>query len=389
MSFSTKIILSDYQKADGQAAVQLQAVIDGKRAVIPLGFYVTPECFDQRRQRVTNEHPNAKDYEVEILQAIAKANTIASKFRQNGLLLTPDAFRKSYFDPTEAMDLIKFMDRELKLKEPTLSENTCKSHTTVINKLRMFMPTILFSQVDRELVQRFRNKLIKDGNGPSTIEKVIKILKQYLNEARRNGIAVRDIEIRIRTFRSNRSALSEEEVAKLDEYYHHPDCPKGHRKVLQYFLFSCYTGMRISDIKVLTWSNVGEDMLTYSPIKTKAKQGIVNVPLLDVDKKYLPNYTSEKSLVFKTLTDQANNRSLKKIAKHLAIKKNVTYHTSRHTFGSFMAEGGDVVSLQKMMGHSNIRTSMEYVHTNVKQLIEAKRARFGKDSVSRSTIKLT
>lgn len=376
MSFSAKIVLGDYVKADGFSQVYLQAIIDRQRATIPLGFYVRPADFEKRKQRMRPGSMNAKDYDTEFMQAIAKANTIASKFRQDGQLLTPEAFKNEYTDPTEAMDLIKFMVRELELKKPQLSHNTYKGHTTVINKLRAFRKVILFNQVNVELVQKFRNSLVDDGNGGATIEKVVKILKHYLNEARKKGIAVRNVEIKIKSFRSNRSALTEDEVNRIAAYYESAECPRHHKKLLRYFLFSCYTGLRISDVNAITWANIGKDMLTYTPVKTKKKLQAVNVPLLGIDKKYLPEFTTENAHVFETFADQVNNRYLKVIARHLGIKKKVTYHTSRHTFGSFMAEGGDVVALQKMMGHSDIKTSMGYVHTNVKQLVDAKKARF-------------
>lgn len=241
-----------------------------------------------------------------------------------------------------------------------------------------FRKVILFNQVNVELVQKFRNSLVDDGNGGSTIEKVVKILKHYLNEAKKKGIAVRNVEIKIKSFRSNRIALTEDEVAKLIAYYESTACPRPHKKLLRYFLFSCYTGLRISDINAITWANISNDMLTYTPVKTKRKQETVSVPLLGIDKKYLPPYTNDKAHVFDTFADQVNNRYLKAIAGHLCIKKKVTYHTSRHTFGSFMAETGDVVALQRLMGHSDVKTSMGYVHTNIKQLVDAKRARFEK-----------
>lgn len=381
MSFSAKIILSEFEKADGMRAVWLQAIIDRQRVKVPLGFYLREKEFNKVNQRVRPSHANHEDYNIELMMAIAKANTIASKFRQEGKPLNPETFKKEYTDPTEKMDLIKFMEKELELKKPAISENTHKSHTTVLNKLTEFRRTIPFNQINREFVQQFRNKLIKDGNGGSTVEKVVKIFKQYLIEAKKKGIAVRDVEIKIKTFRSNRNSLTEDEVKLMDKYFDDPNCPANHRKVLRCFLFSCYTGLRISDVQVLTWQNINGDMLVYTPVKTRSKNEEVSVPLLDVDKKYLPEYTHDKALVFDTFTDQGMNRILKAIASHLSIKKTITYHTSRHTFGSMMGEGGDAIALQRMLGHSDIKTSMGYVHTNVKQLIEAKKARFAKPEV--------
>lgn len=84
--------------------------------------------------------------------------------------------------------------------------------------------------------------------------------------------------------------------------------------------------------------------------------------------------TGKKECIY--FADQVVNRYLKRIAMLLDIQKKVTYHTSRHTFGTLMSETGHLAETQKMMGHSNIKTSMSYVHTNNKNLIEAKKKMF-------------
>jgi site-specific recombinase XerD len=84
--------------------------------------------------------------------------------------------------------------------------------------------------------------------------------------------------------------------------------------------------------------------------------------------------TGKKECIY--FADQVVNRYLKRIAMLLDIQKKVTYHTSRHTFGTLMSETGHLAETQKMMGHSNIKTSMSYVHTSNKNLIEAKKKMF-------------
>ncbi len=47
------------------------------------------------------------------------------------------------------------------------------------------------------------------------------------------------------------------------------------------------------------------------------------------------------------------------------IKKHFTPHSLRHAFAShLLAMGVDIVSIQKMMGHDDIRTTMVYLHIN-------------------------
>jgi site-specific recombinase XerD len=47
----------------------------------------------------------------------------------------------------------------------------------------------------------------------------------------------------------------------------------------------------------------------------------------------------------------------------LKIQKKVSFHVARHTFAtSFLRAGGQVEKLQKLLGHSDIKQTMIYVH---------------------------
>jgi integrase/recombinase XerD len=385
MAFSCKIILAERPKEDRTRMVYLQAIIDRMRALVPLGFYLKAEHFDTRRQVVKTAHPNAESYNTEILAAIAKANGIASKFRLESKPLSPMDFRTEFLEPSRMLDVMKFIKTELELRKPELAANTHKQHTTVINKLDAFRewkkigPYLLFSHLTPDLMQQFKNYLRTEGNADPTIDKIMKIVKQYLEVARKKGISFRDpfVLIKIRNYKSNRISLSQKELDKLEAYFNKASCPKGHKRLLQYFLFSCFTGLRISDVKRITWTNVHDDLLTFTAEKGKKKRKLTHVPLNTHDKKFLPPFKPGGKPVFSTFTDQTNNRILKAIASKLDIKKKVTYHTSRHTFGTLFAEGGNIVALQKIMGHEDIKTTMGYVHTSTKNLIDAKKERFG------------
>lgn len=394
MGFSCKIILAQHTKENKVKRVYLQAIINRKLARVPLGFYLEPDAFDERRQCMKAWHPNKKNYDTEFQMAIAKANNIASKFRIDGKWLTPREFREEYTNPTTSIDLIKFMKDEIDLKRPKLAHNTYKQHKTALNKLKGFKKVIPFGMITIDLMQQFQNHLIKGeliGKenkrkvlAAPTINKLLKIIKQYLLEARIKGYVFKDpfVAIKIKTFKSNRLALSELELDRLEKYYDSADCLPKHRKLLQYFLFSCYTGLRISDVTVITWNQLHDNLLIFTPVKTKYNQQEVTVPLSAKSRKYLSPFplTKEwkgKQTIFETFADPVSNRYLKEIADLHDIRKKVTYHTSRHTFGSLFADGGDIVAMQKIMGHGDIKTSMGYVHTNTKQLINAMKARFG------------
>ena len=57
------------------------------------------------------------------------------------------------------------------------------------------------------------------------------------------------------------------------------------------------------------------------------------------------------------------NRQIKTIAKTCGITKKISFHVGRHTFATnFLRAGGDVISLQNLLGHSSVKQTMIYVH---------------------------
>jgi integrase len=133
-----------------------------------------------------------------------------------------------------------------------------------------------------------------------------------------------------------------------------------HRKVLRYFLFSCFTSLRISDIKKINQSNIVGDTLVFLQEKNSQSQKIVKVPLTKIAQQFLLH---DMGPLFDTYADQVTNRVLKEIADAADIEKNLTMHAARHTFAvMFLKAGGKVEVLKEIMGHADIKTTLAYVH---------------------------
>jgi integrase/recombinase XerD len=400
MGFSCKIVLAARAKEDKTRMVYLQAIINRLRALVPLGFCLKPEQFQAKSQLVRN-HPAEKELNDEIAIALAKAHKLASKARQEEKLLTPELFRTEFNDPSEKADVIKFIRKELSLK--AVSKNTRKRHVSVINKLDAYRRAnkkklgvyLAFQQLSPEFIQSYKQHLLADGkklsgdgevvkkgNKITTVNKELSIIKEYLAIAIVKGISFKDpfTVTKIKHFKSSRLGLSQKEVDRLERYYLSTACEKSHKRLLQYFLFSCYTGLRISDIKSLSWNDIHDNIIVKQLKKgedNNPKETII--PLSVFALKFLPAQKSTALQIFTPFSEQYCNRTLKEICglEVVNIKKVVTYHTSRHTFGSLFANGGDITALQKIMGHGSITTTMGYVHKNPEDLIKAVKDRFG------------
>ena len=66
------------------------------------------------------------------------------------------------------------------------------------------------------------------------------------------------------------------------------------------------------------------------------------------------------------------NRYLKKMAADAGITKNVSFHTSRHTFAVLtLAAGGDLYTVGKLLGHTSINSTQVYADVVMKTKVEA------------------
>jgi site-specific recombinase XerD len=366
MRFTAKAVLADHVKRDGTQAVYLRAIIDRRSASVALGFCIKASDFDQDRGYMRKNTPNEAHINLEIAKAISRANEIYLEAKYAERYLTPEMFRREFIDPSTMLDFIQFMEKEIELRRPRLEPATYGSHITTLGKLKAFRKKILFHDFNVALVQEMENFLIKKYQlKQNTVHKVIRTIKVYLHEAERKEIKFKNPfdNYKVKSTAPLKPTLSFDEVKALFTYYHSKDTPANHTKVLRYFLFSCTTGVRISDIDKLEWNHLHDTTLIFVPFKTRKLNRSITVPLLDIHLALIPEKTGK--YLFDCFAMQVTNRRLKEIAKACKIKKHLTYHVSRHTFATeFMSRGGQLDTLQQLLGHSMITTTMQYVKVN-------------------------
>lgn len=156
------------------------------------------------------------------------------------------------------------------------------------------------------------------------------------------------------------------------------------------FLFACFTGFRISDIKSLKWGDIQKIGDTYQIHKLMMKtRHYVDVPLSDAALCNMPNRgdAQDTDNVFPTAylgrgkdkksyalpsTESGIDKALKVWADKAGLKKHVTFHMSRHTFATMLiTQGADLYTVSKLLGHTDVSTTQIYAELVGKKKREA------------------
>ncbi len=171
----------------------------------------------------------------------------------------------------------------------------------------------------------------------------------------------------IKAERSNRTYLTIEEVRKLME----TDCKN--KMVKCAFLFSCFTGLRVSDIKNLKWSDIKErDGLKYLNITMQKTKEPLTIKLNKQAESWLPVRGESEEIFNLPFYEATINENLKRWAKNAGIEKDVCYHMSRHTFATMeLTMGVDLYVVSKLMGHQEVSVTQVYADIINKQREEA------------------
>ena len=142
------------------------------------------------------------------------------------------------------------------------------------------------------------------------------------------------------------------------------------------------TGARVYEI-----SNIKEDSVNLNTglIRLMGKGGkeryiqIASPEILDL----LKNYYKENAKEIKQngfffvnnrgcrYTEQSIRLMLKKYTRLAGIKRNITPHMFRHSFATYLIEEGvDISCVQRIIGHSSIKTTQIYIHVAAKKQAE-------------------
>jgi len=311
-----------------------------------------------------------------------------------GALITADTVKAAYLGVQSLQrghKLIELTDYYKKIWEEKLRRGGFKNYKTTIDYIQRFLShkyangDIFLSQLSIEVITEFehyvRTNPIKCqdpclGNG---LAKHVQRFKRIISWAvelkwlKTNPINTYSCPIK----KTKRKKLTIQELVALEEQDFTNDTV---RYVRDLFVYSCYTGLAYVDVMALKESHFewqpGGTVWCYI-YRTKSDE-LCGIPLLkraaNILNLYKTRHVSNEcnTNVFKRISNQEINRSLKIIKEICRIETPMTYHVARHTFAKTVAlkNGVPLETVQIMMGHTKITTTQIYADVDEEKVMD-------------------
>lgn len=335
--------------ANGNQSIYLDTYKDGKREYEFLKLYLVPEVDDAARLQNENTLQAATAIKAQRLIDLANDAAGLNKASQRSKMLLLDWMRY-------------YSDRKKKTGQSDAF--SIQINKAIKHLVKYHGEKITLREVDKAYCLGFIDYLNGLHIANVTTAGYFRCLNCALNLAVReeilpyNPITKINQDQRIKIPESTREYLTVDEVKTLIN----ADCINDPTK--RAYLFSCFCGLRYSDIKALTWDDVFKDGEQYKVKIVMVKtQKALTLPLSKEALRWMPERGNAKGTdkVFTLPSAAYLNLVLRTWAQNSGLSKRVTFHTARHTFATLeLTAGADLYTVSKLLGHTQVKTTQIY-----------------------------
>jgi site-specific recombinase XerD len=159
--------------------------------------------------------------------------------------------------------------------------------------------------------------------------------------------------------------LSVEEIQKMFNV-----CENKKHKLMLALLYSC--SLRVSELINLKWKDIDRSRMVIYILNAKGgkdRQVALNESLIKLMENYYREYKTQSFIFSGQFGEKYSDRSVGQVVKQLAkkagINKRVYTHLIRHCSASHLLDvGTDIHLIQRILGHSSVKTTSIYLHTS-------------------------
>ena len=293
----------------------------------------------------------------------------------------------SQHDNSPLLPTIKLYVRYLRL-ERNLSPNTIEAYRNDLAHLEAFMMRndLKLENVTLEQLHTFAASLHEYGITPRSQARVLSGVRSFFRFLVLDGVVESD-PTELLEWPSLPEhlpvVLTLEEIDRIEESIDLSKAEGARNRAIIEVLFSC--GLRVSELVNMKLSDLYlEDRMLLVrgkgnkerlvPVSNKA---IADLKRWFFDRNLMKIKPGEDDYVFLNRRGAHLTRTMilimvKRQAEEAGIKKTISPHTFRHSFATALLQGGaDLRSIQAMLGHEKIDTTLVYTHISNEQLRKA------------------
>jgi len=373
-SISTCIRNDKPLKRNNKYPVYLRVRVYNRETKVPTNIEVDKNGWDVKRRE-----PKEKSLKIvlskKILGLESYLNNCIASDTELSIELVKDFFATKKHVTPKQDSFYDYYLAYVERRKKDLNKETIRVYMTTYNVLKAFKPKLRLSDINLSLIEGFDEYMrVTNGNADGGRYPKHKNLKTVLLDMQKHDIPVKNPYPLFKMPQPNVKEvyLDKEELDAFRKMY--VQLPEGTTlfKSLEMYLFSCYCGLRISDVVTLKWSEVDleNSLIVKTQVKTKEE---VKAPIFEYTRALLLKKSNSGKLlgtdgyVFGDSCIQVINRRLKELAEMAGVDKHITFHVSRHTFATLLVmDGVSIYKIQKFLGHKSVGMTERYLKYDLK-----------------------
>lgn len=335
--------------------VQIVVLHDRKRKYVSTGVKVYKDQWNDRNGVVNRVDAPTLNKRIEDIKGRIDEYI-------NGLIEKGEAFAFDAFDRWLAAEnerkvsFIDWVDARIEMRKD-IAESSRRVQRKIVTALAAFGKIVSFDDLTRANIVKFDDWLHAKGLRQTTVWSYHKMLKTYVNEARRRELTDRDPYM---SFKADRGRsewgrfLTAEEVERIETAAMPTE---SIARVRDLFLMQCYTGLAYADLMAADFTSF-EDVDGVRILRNERRKTGVGYTTVLTDKAVaiLEHYGYR----LPEISNAQYNMRLKVVAQAAGIDKPIASHYGRRTCGMLLLnEGFPIEIVAKVLGHSNIKTTQE------------------------------
>lgn len=355
----------------GKGLIEIECRQAGKRVYFSTHTYVEPEQWE--RGRIIS-HPLSDELNHSIAVLMYDIQRIELDYLKRRVYLSLSALKTAVKDKIKPTSSLAEFGAEI-VKASDRKASTIEGYGTLFRNIEKFRAGLLVSDIDYSVIVAYENWMRAVGIANNTRIGRLRSLRAILAEAvKRKIISENPFDnYKIPAMTSRKGFLSESQLRRMENVV-----LDGRAAIIKdAFLFTCYTGLRFSDLVSLKGEHIINGRLHKAMIKTGF---MIDIPLYMIfggkALAMIAKYGNIERLSGNIGCNATANKILKEVFHVAGITENYTFHTGCHTFASLLLQQGlPITTVQRLLGHQKLATTQIYGEVDCKAIVaDIKRA---------------